>query len=281
MTSRKTNPLPDFKNPPVIEVVLGVQFNTITELRTPQLGLLWKTFKKRFPRLEEHRPLDPVFEKFEEDFGSMPRISLKLVEELPVSRCWFLNEVGSELIQVQADRFIHNWRKVDDSDTYPRYEKIRKTFEKELKNLRKFFLSEGLGKLVPNQWEVTYVNHIIEGKEVKNIGQIDRILTVLSSRFSDSFLKRPESVRFSSNHVIFDKEGVSVGRLHIKANPVIHQATNSRAIRLELTARGAPEKPNMTSVLRSLDLGREYVVRGFASITTKRAHKLWGRRDGS
>ena len=40
-------PLPEFDNPPVIEVALSVQFETLANLRTPQIGVLWQEFRDR------------------------------------------------------------------------------------------------------------------------------------------------------------------------------------------------------------------------------------------
>ena len=50
--------LPDFDNPPLIEVALSVQFDPLEQLRTPQIGLLWAEFRDRFPVTQEHVPLD-------------------------------------------------------------------------------------------------------------------------------------------------------------------------------------------------------------------------------
>ena len=42
-------PLPDFENPPVIEVVCGVSFAPLTDLKAVHLGLLWERFRDRYP----------------------------------------------------------------------------------------------------------------------------------------------------------------------------------------------------------------------------------------
>ena len=56
--------LPDFRSPPVTEVVIGVQFNSLRGFLTPHLGLVWEKFKDNFPHLEEQMPLPPAFETF-------------------------------------------------------------------------------------------------------------------------------------------------------------------------------------------------------------------------
>jgi len=117
MTSRM---LPDFENPPLVEVALSVQFEPIEQMRTPQIGFLWAEFRDRFPVTQEHPPVDPVIERFGIARTGAPEVRLQMLESPPLPRVWFVNPTGTELIQVQNDRFIHNWRKVDDGDKYPR-----------------------------------------------------------------------------------------------------------------------------------------------------------------
>jgi hypothetical protein len=46
-----------------------------------------------------------------------------MFEVPPIPRLSFANEQGNEMIQVQNDRFIKNWRKEGDGEQYPHYEK--------------------------------------------------------------------------------------------------------------------------------------------------------------
>ena len=105
--------LPDFANPPLAEVALSVQFEPLEQLRTAQIGLLWGEFRQRFPVTEEHAPLDSVIERFGVSRTSVLEPRLQMLETPPVPRVWFLNEAGTELIQVQQERFIHNWRRLN------------------------------------------------------------------------------------------------------------------------------------------------------------------------
>jgi len=140
------------------EVVLPLQFEPLEGMKTPHLGLLWRQFRDRFPMLEEHPPLPPVFEKF--DKPAPGRLEIVVEEKPPVPRVWFLDEKGMELVQVQPDRFIHNWRKVTEQDVYCRYETIRESFRGEVDTLASFVKHERIGELRVNQCEVTYVNHV-------------------------------------------------------------------------------------------------------------------------
>ena len=57
----------------------------------------------------------------------LPQVTLGPVAHLPVRR-WFIHKSETRLLQVQNDRFIHNWRKVGPADEYPHYETIRPIF---------------------------------------------------------------------------------------------------------------------------------------------------------
>jgi hypothetical protein len=106
------------------------------------------------------------------------KLNVRFEMGVPVPRCWFLNDAGTELIQVQQDRFIHNWRKVGEKDEYPRYPHIRATFKKELTTFCELLDSEKLGEFTPNQCEVTSVNHIVSGEGWEKHGQIGEVITV-------------------------------------------------------------------------------------------------------
>jgi len=271
----KERDLPDFENPPLTEVAISVQFDSLPDLQTPQIGLLWSKFRDRFPKTEQHPPLDPIIEKFGPP--SQPSIRLEISNAPPAPRCWFLNEAGSELIQIQLDRFTHNWRKVKQEDEYPRYGHVRKQFSEELTEFCKFLQGEGLGEFRPNQCEVSYINHIGPGDVWNTHGQLGQVLTVWSPQYSDDFLSEPESTRIAMQHVFNNDEGDPIGRLHISTQPAFSAADNRPILVMNITARGVPADPSSEGVLAFVDRGREMIVRGFTSITTSEMHKVWRR----
>ena len=55
---------PDFKNPPVIEVVCGIHFKSLNNLLAPHLGLLWEKYKSEYPFCQEVAPIAPAIERF-------------------------------------------------------------------------------------------------------------------------------------------------------------------------------------------------------------------------
>jgi uncharacterized protein (TIGR04255 family) len=206
-------------------------------------------------------------------------VELQVSGKPPVPRCWFLNDSGSELLQVQQDRFIHNWRRTEHADVYPRYTHISDTFREELDVFRKFVESEKVGEFTPNQCEVTYVNHIPSGSAWHQLGEIAKVISTITADYSDDFLPAPEEAQFTARYVIPNDGGSPLGRLRIAADPAYRISDRHPIFVLQLTARGAPVGAGVEGVLHFLDVGHEWVVRGFASITTKLMHEVWGRKD--
>jgi len=274
-------PLPEFDKPPVTEVVLGVQFEKLDSLQTPQLGYVWRSYRDRFPKTEEQPPLDTVVEQFGPQSGRRRGVRLELSSVPPHPRLWFLNEAGTELVQVQQDRFIRNWRKQEDTDEYPRYRNLRELFCQDFEAFCGLVESEQWGGIEPNQCEVTYVNIIPAGEGWQDHGELDKVLTVFSVGYSDDCLGKPEEATVSLQFVLKQEDGEPAGRLHIAANPVYRVSDKRAAVRLTLTARGRPAGDGIDGVMHFLDRGHEAIVRGFTSITTPEMHRVWERHHES
>ena len=271
--------LPDFENPPLIEVVLSVQFSELRNYRTVHAGLLWHKFRQAYPKFAEHPPLNPTFEAFGAHSPAQPRFELRQLVGPPVPRLWLINSMDTELIQFQTDRFIHNWRKTNDAD-YPRYEILRARFFERLRELDSFVQNEGIGKIEPNQCEVTYVNMIRLDDETDIRVRPEVALRVWSAvdlDDSDPFARLPlmENAGFSIRYVMKSAEDVPLGRLIVAAQPAGEQPE----LRLDLTARGAPSESSLDAVAKFFDQGREAIVRGFTALTTPHMHRIWGRTN--
>lgn len=272
--------LPEFSNPPVVEVALSVQFEPLKFLHSPQLGLLYQRFRGRFPKTEEHAPLEPKIERFETPAGPQARIQIKMMHESPVPRCWFVNDHGTELVQIQQDRFTRNWRKVIGDENYPRYENhIRPSFKEDLVGFEEFILEEGIGKLIPTQCEVTYVNHIVSGAVWQQHGQTGKVLTLFAPKYSEVFLPDLEEARVSGSFVVPGADGEPIGRLRFSVEPAFRRKDDVPLLVLNLVARGRPQGVGIPGVMSFLDTGRNWIVRGFAAITTPEMHRMWGRKQ--
>jgi uncharacterized protein (TIGR04255 family) len=271
--------LPEYAKPPVVEVALSVQFEELSKLLTPQLGLLWAEFRDRFARTEEQPPIPSQIEHFNKGVPQGNLASLQLLDKPETPRCWFLNQPGDELVQVQKDRFVVNWRKIGDDDQYPRYSQLKNRFISEFGLFQKFVEREGLGTLQINQCEVTYVNHIVPGEGWTRPGELHKISSLWNSNVNQSFLPEPEEMGFSVRYVIPNDQGNPVGRLHVSLQPAYRRKDNKPIFMLTLIARGKEVGTDIESALAFFERGHIWIVQGFTSITTEPMHGIWGRQD--
>ena len=272
MTDRPSD-LPDFRDPPVAETVLSVQFGRLAEARAAHFGLYWGEIHDRFPRTEERIELPAAIERLPELSRPAVGIQLEALEIPPTPRFWFTNANGTELIQVQRDRFIKNWRKVGDGDQYPRYEKVKEGFERDFSGFRDFVSRYGLGSIQVNQCEVSYINHIVAGKGWNSHSDADRVFTTWRQP-ETAFPGRAQDLMLQARFPISDKNGSFVGRLHVSLQSVTRLADGVPMFVLELTARG-----QIAEGTDFFDLGREWIVRSFKELTMPEMHQVWGIRS--
>jgi uncharacterized protein (TIGR04255 family) len=269
--------LPDYESPPLVEVILSVQFAELQGYRTIHAGLLWEEkFRKAYPHVAEQPPLDPTFEVFGPQQSTLP-FTIKQMPGPPVPRLWFMNDQQTELVQIQANRFIRNWRKVGAGDDYPRYEALRERFFSELEEVDAFFKSWGIGAIQPNQCEITYVNRLeFQGHDLRTRpGEALKLFPrqALQPTGKGTSLPEAEDCNLSVRYVLKDAHGNSRSRLIVTVQPWPREP----ALRLDLTVRGAPATADFKAVADFLDEGRRAIVHGFTAITAEQMHKKWGR----
>ncbi len=272
-------PLPDYEHPPVTEVVLSVQFAPLAGLNVLHVGPLWEKFRERYPRFEEQALLAPILETLSESNRPDIRLQFDFGEKPTLPRLWFLDAPGNRLLQIQPDRFIHNWRKAGEGDTYPRYEAIRETFEQEFRVFQQYIAEADLGIIQPNQCEVTYLNQIVPGHCWSRLGQVEGALSLWNGPMQGAALEEPEDVRIAMRYRLHDSEGAPIGRLHVNLEPRRRVTDGTPILFLNLTARGRPIGAGIQEVLAMLDLGRERIVHTFTAITSPGQHRMWGRQD--
>jgi len=279
--SKTTRPddLPNFDNPPVVETVLSVQFEPLRGISTAYLGLLWNEFSDNFPQTADQAALPQFLEEFPESPRARLGLRVQALDRPPVPRMWFVSKRGNEMIQVQADRFIKNWRKEGEGEEYPRYERVKDSFQRDFDKFRCFLADRNIGVPSVNQCEVSYVNHIIAGEGWQTFGDFDRVFSVwVTPRDwalpADQVPSRAEDVRIQARFVIPDDEGKPTGRLHVDIQPAFRTTDGKPMYLLHLTARG-----QVGSGVEFFDLGRRWIVKTFASLTSAEMHRIWKRTD--
>ncbi len=262
--------LPDFRSPPLNEVVVGIQFAPVQGFQLIRAGEVWALFRNDYPRVEELAPLQPMFETFGLPQGG--QLGFGITIGAMRNRFWFISQSGDEFIQFQQDRLLHNWRKVgDQTNEYPRFEKIISTFESEIRTVDNYFLALAGISVAINQCEISYINYIpIEIDEIQT--KAGDWLRFLKFEWGE----QPDDFSTSFRQTLRSSDGRPQGRLYCEAA----LGTNNKGqkvIVLTLTVRGAPAESGIGPALEFLKLGREVIVNSFAKITTDSAHALWDR----
>lgn len=270
--SRDSNPLPAFDEPPVIETLLGVQFAPLARLSASHLGLYWGQIRKAYPTAELKPPLGPAVEQFGQQVPRPLEIGVEIVSEPPL-RIWFINESSTQLLQIQKDRFLRNWRRMKPEDVYPHYDTLKPKFVHEWDQFCDFLKGERVGVPQIDLCEVTYINHIPLGLGWETFGQAHKVVSVVKPRGNEGFLPEPEMVQMNSNYVMGDKQG----RLYVGLQPALRNYDAREVLQLTLTARGKPASSALEDVLAWFDMGHEWIVRGFADFTTPEMHARWRR----
>ena len=269
--------LPEFERPPVNEMYLSAQFEPLADFRAAHQGLFWERLRPEFPHIEEHPPLGHELEVFgvRQSVGS--NIRLELVQRPSMARYWYIKQDGRHLIQLQNDRFIHNWRKTTEEDSYPRYEIIIESFFREFERLEEFLKVEKLGEIVVDQCEVSYINHIVAGAGWETHADAPAVFSFLRKPRSRDPLPEAENEQCILRFVLRSADGEPIGRLTATLTPAFRVTDERGLFVFQLTARGRALSEGKEGVRRFFDIGRAAIVNGFAALTTANMQKIWGR----
>jgi uncharacterized protein (TIGR04255 family) len=264
-----TDPLPKFESPPVVETVLGVQFAPLPEFTGAMSGWFWKSYLgSDWTKTHDSMPLQDQFERFGNDAGWVsPGIQLVGTE---ATRTQLIRTDEERMIQIQFSRFILNWKR--GAGRYPSYDVLLPEFEALLGQFRQFTNEAGCGDLALNQWEVTYVNHIMRGEMWSSLEEVGKIFKSFGVPAAAQPVREADSLNVAWRYII----GENSGRLHVVLNHV-RTADNKEALRLQLVARGPLSSGSPDELRNCLNKGHESIVRTFAAITSSDAHKHWKR----
>jgi uncharacterized protein (TIGR04255 family) len=271
--SNVTRSFPDYTDPPVIEVVCGINFLPLEKFKAIHIGLFWERLKAEFPETQEHSPLTSTIEQFAVP-PPPPVTDVQLLQTPPLPRVWFLDKPGNGIVQVQRDAFLHNWRKLDPKDKYPRFRVVVSDFKKQFEIFRKFAAEFSLGEIAPLQCELTYVNHISENPFWSANSHVGALFPDFAWRRDDKrFLPGYEGATI---RVPFRLPN-NAGRLYTSIQTGFRRADNSPVLVLEMKCRGMPVDTSLNGIWGWFELAHEWIVRGFADLTDAKAQKeLWG-----
>lgn len=268
------NPLPEFANPPVSEVAISVTFAPLENWKSAHSGVYWSRIIQKYPLTEVHPPLARQIEVFDEEPKPIARVIQFELATPDSQRYWFLTDPPVRVVQVQRDRFAINWRKVKGDETYPRYkDELRPRFKEEWNTFVAFLAEQKIGEPSVAQCDVTYVNDILRGEDWNSGSDSLALFSPWWAKGTDGFLPAPETLNIAGSFLMPER----CGRLHFTMQRVLRGIDSREAIQLQLIARGKPNSSKIEDILSFMDVGREWIVRGFTDLTSPHAHKLWGR----
>jgi uncharacterized protein (TIGR04255 family) len=266
--------LPKFDKPPVIEMVVGVEFADLVGLSIPHFGLFWGQIKDKYPQCTVKEPALSRIEVFDKRGQQEVKLNFPILGP-PQIRCWYSDNQQTWLLQLQQDRFIHNWRKTDSDQTYSHYTNVRNRFEREFERFRDFVKKQKLGDIQIRQCEVSYVNHIELAEEARAQSELAEIFPYFSAERQGDFLPALEGLTLNTSYVIPENRG----RLYIAVQTVFRHLDAKEILQMTVSAKVIPISQDSSEILNAFNLGHEWAVRGFTDFTSQKMHKLWERRQ--
>lgn len=260
--------LPSYKKPPVVETVLSIQYKPLKSFSNVHLWGYWDQIKEDYPKTIDQEPLESQEELFGDDIQRGPNLPQLLMRK-HASRVQAVSDDEQKMIQFQNGRFIFNWRKQEDIE-YPRWDTVYQEFHERFEQFRSH-ISESLQvELELNQWEVTYVNHLLKGESWESESDIPELLPGLvgSAVFSEGKL---ESLKNQMQFVFPNNDG----RLYIDMKKAFLLKNKEELFVLKLTSRGPVT--NSDEIANSLSKGREAIVKAFTELSSDVAHEKWER----
>lgn len=265
--------LPNYKAPPIDEVVVGLQFEPIVRFSEPHVGLFWQRVRDDYPTVESHPRLEGPIEDLQERLSPTPPTVFFGLGGSAQGRTWLISSDESLLIQVQNTRFILNWRRRGQTD-YPHFDAILERFWSAFDRFRSMLNEEHLQLPSVQQLEVTYINWIT----TLGISDFFRPASA-SSLTAPGVSPMPEDQAFMARHMVRDTAGTPIARLYLQCQSALRiepeGATNGT--QFTLTFKSPSTSFTDEEVNSRAAIARESIVQSFTDLTTDAAHVKWER----
>lgn len=252
---------PSYDEPPLVESVAAIEFAPIPHFGLSVLSQLHDLWLPKYPIVSEQpilQPTRPALQGpgFSFEFGLVPS----------QTRIWMASPDQQNLVQIQHDRLILNWRRLDASAaSYPGFSSLRDNFAELIEQF-----VQAVGEVSPLVTEWSYVN------------AIDPTVVVGSSAFAvwnEPVLAEettPVLTRFQ--HVrAFNVVGGS-GQLDMVVEPL--GPADTGPVNLSISAR-CFHHPDTTlpEALDRLSAAHRMARHAFDGVTTPEIRKYWGEQQ--
>jgi uncharacterized protein (TIGR04255 family) len=244
---------------PLSEVAYGVRF-VAPEFDVVHFGEYHELIKAAFPK---HQMVPPVpTQRVDQQIQTIQ------VPTLP--RVWF--ESGTRLIQLQSDRFLYNWRRIDGaSENYPGFEVVFGEFRERYDEFFGFAKRAFRLPLHIEELSLTYINQI-QGATSSQVPTFS-----FRSEPVHSDLPAPD-VWISQLRFTLTEENA---KLTVSARPAINLQTQEQITQLDVTVESIKPPPfdDLTSLYAWYEAAHRLVHRGFRSLVSRERRTQWGFVD--
>lgn len=274
MAAVRPDDLPDYDDPPVDEVVIGVQFPAIEGFSEPHMGLFWQRVREEFPTVESKARIEGAPEDLSPSaLDPRPAFVLSVEQASAGGRVWLISEPGDFLLQIQNTRFILNWRRR--AGDYPHFEELSERFWSLFTHFRQFLVDERLEVSAVEQLEVSYINWVSD-MPMSTFFRPSEAATIRIPGVEAV----PEEQLYRSRYLATDDRGGRIGRFYVLCQPAVRVDEGSapqHGSQLSVAFK-APGEALSDDTLRALsEVGRNGIVRAFTELTTSAAHETWRR----
>jgi uncharacterized protein (TIGR04255 family) len=179
-------------------------------------------------------------------------------------RIWLESEDGHRLVQLQQDRFLFNWKRVEKRGAYPHFAALYLEFVEGWSAYKEIVATLGEGVLEPQRFECSYINNISQDLRETVKGPMFRF----ESSGWNTFLPSP-ALRLLQYTFNFEPADL---KLRITTRPGIDLALQRDVIALQLDAVS-------TSTGLDMDLwfarAHDIINKSFEDILTEEALAVW------
>lgn len=267
--SNEENEMPvHFENPPVSEVVIATSFDPpLADLRSEHIGLFWREIRDDFP-LVRQQPPTTILDPFVTGAG------VDASEVFPMPRYWFLAEDGINLIQVQKDAFMLNWRRQDAA--YPGFTRIKPAFDRYYTVYSDFVRSEFGVDLCIASCELNYVNVVEQSEFWSGPSETQRVIS--SFWVPDTGLQTPDHPGFNCS---FGYQIAGDLRIDIAVRSgSVTQQPEQPVLLFELKATGQPDRQTKSRADTWFDRAHDATIGVFLNLTNSETQRLhWQRKE--
>ena len=248
------SPSPPYLAVPLNEIAFGVRF-VAPDFDLVHFGQYFETVKEAF----SERQMVPSIA-----IPQFPAFGAQTIQISTLPRLWLVRE--SRLIQLQTDRFIYNWRRVDDSpEKYPGFVKIFAEFRERWSAFIAFSRDAFKIPLKVAELSLTYVNQIHDDGSIA--------APIFEFRNDNLDMPAPE-LWVSQLRFAYPEANM---KITVGARPAIHLATQAPVEQLDMTVESISAPANdAAAIIDWYEQAHTLVHHTFKTLIHADWRKKWG-----